>query len=85
MLTVVNHSLSLWPSSSSTCWAPTISLLTLAYRCSEENIDEEYYNDYDEFWGMRSPSQVPVEPEDGADRLSYRYSMLKTFESTVWV
>jgi hypothetical protein len=27
------------------------------YRYLEENIGEEYYSDYDEFWGMRSRSQ----------------------------
>jgi hypothetical protein len=62
MQTTVNLSLFLLALHlSPTCWAPTVSVLTLAYRCSEENICEECYNDYDEFWGMRFTSQVPVE------------------------
>jgi hypothetical protein len=32
-------------------------VLTLAYRCSEENVggEDEYWCDYEEFWGMRIP------------------------------
>jgi hypothetical protein len=32
-----------------TCWAPTIRVLTLAYCCSDENIGEEYWSDFEEF------------------------------------
>jgi hypothetical protein len=34
---------------------PTISVLRLAYRCSEENIGEEFYNDFEEFYWLVSP------------------------------
>jgi hypothetical protein len=34
-------------------------------RCSEENPRVEYFNNYEEFWGMQSTSQMPVEHEDG--------------------
>ena len=34
----------LWP-----CWVPTISVLTLAYCCSEEKVDGEYIEDDAEF------------------------------------
>jgi hypothetical protein len=40
-------------------------VLTLAYRCSEENTGEEYFSDYEEFSGLRAPSHVPVDDEDG--------------------
>jgi hypothetical protein len=32
-------------------------VLTLAYRCSEENVggEDEYWSDYEEFQGMRIP------------------------------
>jgi hypothetical protein len=33
--------------------------------CSEENPGVEYFGDYEEFWGMWSTSQMPVEDEDG--------------------
>jgi hypothetical protein len=50
MLTVVNHSLSLVALHvSPTCRTPTIRVLTLAYRCSEENNGEEYWSDFEEF------------------------------------
>jgi hypothetical protein len=49
---------------SPTCWAPTIRVLTLAYRCSDENNGEEYWSDFEEFWGMQSPSHVPVDDEE---------------------
>jgi hypothetical protein len=34
-------------------------------RCLEKNLGEEYFGDYEEFWGMQSTSQMPVEDEDG--------------------
>jgi hypothetical protein len=34
-------------------------------RCSEENPGAEYFSDYEEFWGMRSTSQMPLQDEDG--------------------
>jgi hypothetical protein len=32
-------------------------VLTLAYHCSEENVggEDEYWSDYEEFYGMRIP------------------------------
>jgi hypothetical protein len=33
-------------------------VLTLAYRCSEENIGEEYWSDFEEFKGMRIPQSL---------------------------
>jgi hypothetical protein len=44
-------------------------VLTLAYHCSDENNGEEYWSDFEEFWGMRSPSHVPVEGEEEVTRL----------------
>jgi hypothetical protein len=49
------------------------------------NNGEEFYDDFEEFWGMRSPSQVPVGAEDEDSSSSYRFPMLKTFVSLVWV
>jgi hypothetical protein len=37
----------------------------LLTRYLEENTGEEYFSDFDEFWGLRAPSHVPVEAEDG--------------------
>jgi hypothetical protein len=55
-------------------------VLTLAYPCSEEHNGEEYFSDYDEFWGLRAPSDVPVEAEDKVASSSYHLFVLKTFE-----
>jgi hypothetical protein len=64
--------------SSPTCWVPTISVLSLSYRCSEENYGGEFYDDYDEFWGSRSPSQVPLGAEDEYSSSIYRFPLLET-------
>jgi hypothetical protein len=61
------------------------SVLSLVYRCSEENFGGEFYDDYDEFWGLRTPSQVPVGAEDEDSTSSYRFPLLETFESPAWV
>jgi hypothetical protein len=68
---------------SPTCWAPTIRVLTLAYRCSDENNGEEYWSDFEEFWGMRSPSHVPMDVEEEVTCLVI--ICFRTFVSTVWV
>jgi hypothetical protein len=68
-----------------TCWVPTISALILTYRCLEENNGDEFYDDFEELWGMWSPSQVPVGAEDEDSLSSYRFPLLKTFMSPVWV
>jgi hypothetical protein len=60
-------------------------VLSLAYRCSEENFGGEFYDDYDEIWGLRTPSQVPVGAEDEDSMSSYRFPLLETFESPTWV
>jgi hypothetical protein len=67
---------------SPTCWAPTIRVLTLAYRCSDENNGEEYWSDFEEFWGMRSPSHVPVDDEEVTRLVNICFW---TFVSTAWV
>jgi hypothetical protein len=55
-------------------WFPVISVALLStnhkcihpyLRCSEKNPGVEYFTDYEEFWGMRSTSQMHVEDEDG--------------------
>jgi hypothetical protein len=46
-------------------------VLTLAYRCSEENIggEDEYWSDYEEFLRHAGPPVImPVEAEEEADR-----------------
>jgi hypothetical protein len=46
-------------------------VLTLSYRCSEENAggEDEYWSDYEEFLGMGIPPVImPVEVNDGAAR-----------------
>jgi hypothetical protein len=58
---------------SPTCWAPTLRVLTLAYRYSDENNGEEYWSDFEEFWGMRSPSHVPADEEEEVTRLVIVY------------
>jgi hypothetical protein len=62
-----------------------MSVLNLAYRCSEENNGNEYIDDYDEFWASRSPSQLPVVAEDEDSSSSYRFPLLETFVSHAWV
>jgi hypothetical protein len=51
----------------------SVALLSTSHKCthpclccSEENHGEEYFGDYEGFWGMRSTSQMPEEDEDGA-------------------
>jgi hypothetical protein len=46
-----------------------IRVLTPAYRCSDENNGEEYCSDFEEFWGMQSPSHVPMDVEEEVTRL----------------
>jgi hypothetical protein len=49
-----------------------VALLSTNHKCthpflrySEENPRVEYFGDYEEFRGMRSTNQMPVEDEDG--------------------
>jgi hypothetical protein len=76
MLTSVNHSLSLVAMHvSPSCWAPTIRVLTLAYRYSDENNGEEYWSDFEEFYGMRIPQSCACGSWRKSCSFSYRLSL----------